>query len=237
MFIASAIMLITRLVNDKQQQTEFEALEKMITEEQPLPENATDREVIDWQAQKFAQLTQQNSDFAGWISIDDTPLSYPVMYHPSQEEYYLRRNFNGEYSVYGTPYIDEDCTLRPRSDNIIVYGHNIKTGSLFACLTGYRKAEYYTQHPFINLDTLYESHQYKVFAAFTIDVDTDTFAYNSFINADSEKQYDDYIAEVKRRSDVKTDDTPVFGDKLLLLSTCEYTHDNGRYVVVAYRAD
>ncbi len=73
---------------------------------------------------KYMKLKSKNADFIGWINIDDTNINYPVM-QSSTENFYLKRNFNKEYSDYGTPYISENCDI-DNSDNLIIYAHNMK---------------------------------------------------------------------------------------------------------------
>ena len=184
---------------------------------------------------KFAALKDQNSDFMGWISIEGTSLDFPVMYAPNNKDYYLKHDFKHQYSDYGVPYLDEKTTIgaNAQSNNLIVYGHNMKTGTIFGCLTEYKKAAYYQEHPYIEFDTLYGDAKYEVFAAFAIDVVQDTsFVYNQYVDMD-EDTYNDYVAEVIRRSDVDSGIRPEYGEQLLTLSTCEYSSANGRYVVVA----
>lgn len=124
-----------------------------------------------------------------------------------------------------------------QSENLVIYGHNMKTGTIFGCLTGYKEADYYTEHPEIEFDTVYGDGTYEVFAAFAIDVAADTsFPYNQYIDMD-EETYNDYVDEVIRRSDVDTGIRPSYGEQLLTLSTCEYSSENGRYVVVARRVE
>ena len=111
----------------------------------------------------------------------------------------------------------------------------MKTGTIFDCLTEYRKADYYQEHPFIEFDTVYGDAKYEVFGAFTIDVVNDTsFIYNQFIDMD-EDAYNRYVDQVISRSDVDSGIRPAYGEQLLTLSTCEYSSANGRYVVVARR--
>ena len=113
------------------------------------------------------------------------------------------------------------------------FGFYMKTGTIFGCLTEYKKAAYYQEHPYIEFDTLYGDAKYEVFAAFAIDVVQDTsFVYNQYVDMD-EDTYNDYVAEVIRRSDVDSGIRPEYGEQLLTLSTCEYSSANGRYVVVA----
>lgn len=229
-FLASGGVLLKRYIDDRQTENEFANLASMIDSE------ATG-EGAESNSARFAALRDQNSDFIGWISIEGTNLDFPVMYAPDNKDFYLRHDFNKEYSVYGVPYLDEKTTLgaNDQSENLIVYGHNMKTGTIFGCLTGYKKAAYYSEHPQIEFDTVYGDATYEVFAAFTIDVVQDTsFVYNQYVDMD-EAAYNEYVEEVISRSDVDTGIRPSYGEQLLTLSTCEYSSDNGRYVVVARR--
>ena len=229
-FLVSGGVLAKRFYDDRQTENEFASLQAMIDTDAP----ATGEES---NSAKFAALRDQNSDFIGWISIDGTNLDFPVMYAPDNKDFYLRHDFNKEYSVYGVPYLDEKTTLgaNDQSENLIVYGHNMKTGTIFGCLTGYKDADYYTEHPRIRFDTVYGDGTYEVFAAFAIDVVQDTsFIYNEYVDLD-EATYNEYVDEVIARSDVDTGIRPSYGEQLLTLSTCEYSSDNGRYVVVARR--
>lgn len=232
-FLVSGGMLVKRFFEDRQAENEFAELESLIDTEAP----AQPTETGESNSAKFAALREQNSDFIGWISIEGTNLDFPVMFAPNNKDFYLRRDFNKEYSVYGVPYLDEKTTLgaNDQSENLVVYGHNMKTGTIFGCLTDYKKAETYTQHPYIEFDTVYGDGKYEVFAAFAIDVVADTsFVYNQYIDLD-EEEYNTYVDEVIARSDVDSGIRPTYGEQLLTLSTCEYSSDNGRYVVVARR--
>lgn len=233
-FMVSAGLLLKRLWDDRQTEGEFAALSDLIDD---TAQQSSDGETGN--AEKFARLVERNPEFIGWISIEDTNLDFPVMYSPTRVDFYLRHDFEGEYSNYGVPYLDEDCTLtaEDRSENLIIYGHNMKTGTIFGCLTGYKEASYYSEHPYITFDTLYGDGTYEVFAAFAIDVVADTsFAYNTYIDMD-EASFDEFVSEAKSRSDVNSGITPQYGDELLTLSTCEYSSSNGRYVVCARRVE
>ena len=233
-FVASAGALLSRLWQDKQTESEFTQLESLIAE--PSTETVSVETTVD-NAARFAPLVARSPDFVGWIKIEGTNLSFPVMYSPDEPDFYLRHDFEGEYSDSGVPYLDARCTLTAadRSDNLVIYGHNMKTGTIFGFLTDYKQPETYQEHPTIRLDTLYSAGEYEVFAAFAIDIAADrSFAYNNYIDLD-EDSFREFVEEVKRRSDVDSGITPVYGDELLTLSTCEYSSANGRYVVCARR--
>lgn len=241
-FLLSAAMLIKRYVEDRRAENAFSDLAALAEKPAAVSDKNTEIQQTDdgsdiGNAERFSALVQKNPDFIGWISIEGTNLDFPVMHKPDVKDFYLRHDFDGAYSNYGVPYLDEDCTLSEtqRSENLIIYGHNMKTGTIFGCLTDYKKADTYSKHPVIQFDTLYDSGTYEVFAAFAIDVVEDqSFDYYNKIDMD-EDQYNDFVAEVKRRSDVDSGITPVYGEDLLTLSTCEYSTANGRYVVCARR--
>lgn len=190
-------------------------------------------------AARIARLFEQYPDMAGWLSIEDTKLDYPVMHTPDKPNYYLRRDLQGEYDAYGVPYLNEDCNL-DNSDNLVVYGHSIDNGDVFGSLLQYSKIEYFQQHPVIELHTREGLRQYTVLGAFITDVTPGTgdgFAYNEFVRADSKTAYDAFVSEVRARAYYQTDTPAAYGDQLLTLSTCEYTLPDGRFVVVAVRTE
>ena len=133
-FLVSGGLLVKRFFDDKKTENEFSDLQSMI-DVAATPAPAEDSEPSN--AAKFAALKDQNSDFMGWISIEGTSLDFPVMYAPNNKDYYLKHDFKHQYSDYGVPYLDEKTTIgaNAQSNNLIVYGHNMKTGTIFGCLT------------------------------------------------------------------------------------------------------
>ena len=109
-------------------------------------------------------MYEQNPDLFGWICIEDTVLDYPVMHTPDDPEKYLRLSFEGETSTAGTPFMDAKCGID--SDNYIIYGHNMKNGTMFREILQYANKSYWQEHPMIRFDTLYEQGEYEVLAAF-----------------------------------------------------------------------
>lgn len=178
-------------------------------------------------------LHRENPDCIGWIKIEGTAIDYPVMYHPSEENYYLHRDFYGEYSANGCLFLSELCNPKT-SDNLIIYGHHMNSGKMFAALDQYKDGGFYLEHPLISYDTLQGSETYQIFAVFCTPVYTgNDFPYYTFTKAEDVADYQGYIKAVKERSLYDTGNSAVFGDKLLTLSTCEYSQRNGRVVVVA----
>ena len=180
----------------------------------------------------FESLKKVNEDIIGWIRVNALDISYPIA-QSTNNDYYLHRTFERVDNFAGCIFMEYQNHSDFSDKNTIIYGHNMKTGTIFGCLTEYKKAAYYQEHPYIEFDTLYGDAKYEVFAAFAIDVVQDTsFVYNQYVDMD-EDTYSDYVAEVIRRSDVDSGIRPEYGEQLLTLSTCEYSSANGRYVVVA----
>lgn len=187
----------------------------------------------------MAGLYAQNSDIAGWLKINGTVVDYPVMYTPDDGEYYLYRNFEKEEdpSREGCLFIDKNCSMEPRSTNVLIHGHNMKNGSMLHTLIDYKDEEFYKAHKTFRFDTLYKETEYEIVSVFLSKVykksETDVFKFYQFYDADSREQFDDYINNCKELELYDTGVTPAYGDKLLTLSTCEYSTENGRIVVVA----
>ena len=96
-------------------------------------------------------LITENADCIGWLSIDGTNISYPVMHTPSDPQKYLRRNFYGKYSQSGVPFLDGRCDLQ--STNLIIYGHNMKNGTMFSDLKRYVDRDFLNAHRTVKFET------------------------------------------------------------------------------------
>lgn len=182
---------------------------------------------------KYGAVYKQNSDFIGWISIEGTNIDYPVMQTPDNPDFYLKHGFDKGYSEYGVPYVQEECDI-DTSDNLIIYGHNMKNGSMFADLNQYKSRDFYEQHKIIRFDTLSAFSEYEIVAVFkTVATASEGFKYYHFIDAEDEAAFDAYIAGCKELSLYDTGVSAKYGDRLITLSTCEYSRTNGRMVIVA----
>lgn len=219
-FAGSAYLYISEYLQDKEQLDELESIAQTVNDNEQNSDN------------KYAELYAQNNDFMGWIRIDGTGIDYPVMQSKDDPDFYLKHNFSKEYSRFGIPYMQENCGLS--SDNIIIYGHNIKSKSMFNELTEYKNKAFYTAHKYITFDTLDEQRTYEVIATFkTVAYSDSGFQYYDFVNANTAEEFDDYVAKSRALSFYDTGVAAEYGDKLLTLSTCEYSQKNGRLAVVA----
>ena len=240
-FLVSAGLLVKRFLDDRKTENEFASLQAMIdttaTTDTPDPTG----ESVNPNGAKFAALRDKNSDFIGWISIDGTNLDFPVMYAPTNKDFYLRHDFNKEYSIYGVPYLDEKTTLgaNAESDNLIIYGHNMKSGAMFGTLKKYLDKGYLEKHKQIRFDTIYERGTYEVIGAFLSEVsyqDEYTFRYYNFLNANNESEFEAFCVNVMQLDALKKGTLDAkYGDQLLTLSTCSSYTEEGRMFVIAKR--
>ena len=171
----------------------------------------------------------------GWIKIDDTRVDYPVMWTPDDPEFYLRRNFQKEDSVAGTPFLDAASTM-PGSSNWLIYGHNMKNGTMFHDTLKYEDKAFYDGHKTIHFDTLEGEGLYEIVAVCYTQIyeeNAQVFKYYQYASIVDEASFDAYVQGVKALSIYDTGVTPVWGDQLITLSTCEYSVEDGRFIIVA----
>lgn len=237
-FLFAIIQLVTVQLENRRDQQAFAQLAEQIIEpttSMPKAEQLiSGNESIQILAQ-YQDLYEQNTDLAGWITIEDTILNYPVMYSPKEPEFYLRKDFQKEYSISGTPFIGNGCSINPRSENLLIYGHNMQNGSMFHLLLSYEEETFWQDHPIVQFDTLYEKGTYEIFAAFHTDVTVGSghFPFYQYTDLESDETYDAYTRQCLEHSLYDTGITPQPGDSLITLVTCSYHSDNGRFVVVA----
>ena len=184
----------------------------------------------------YQELYLQNNDMVGWIKVEDTKINYPVMQSKDNPNFYLKHGFDKAYTDYGCPYVQENCDMELQSDNIIIYGHHMNDGSMFAGLMKFKDKNFWEKHKTISFDTLTDRQTYEVIAVFKTVVYTDSpesFKYYQFVNAENAEDFTAYVEKCKELSLYDTGVTAEYGDKLLTLSTCEYSRTNGRLVVVA----
>lgn len=184
---------------------------------------------------EYKTLYQKNKKLIGWLKIDDTLIDYPVM-QTSDNEYYLDHNYNQEYDKNGSLFLDCNCSAYPQSTNLIIYGHHMKSGQMFGGLQKYAKESYAQKHSTIQFDTIYEKGTYQVMYVFRSQVYNENdivFKYYQFIEANSEEEFNSYMREMEAVSLYDTGVTASFGDSILTLSTCDYSQEDGRFVVVA----
>jgi sortase B len=247
--IAAAVILTAALLFSGVQLWRYYSAEKEVAEEfeglteqiqTPAPPSVTrqsgeaDAPAAEWTVyDQYGALFEQNADMIGWIAVDSTSISYPVMQSKASPGFYLSHGFDGAYSKSGVPYADEHCSIEPQSDNITIYGHHMKSGAMFGALEDYKNKSFYREHAVIRFDTKAGFGRYAIFAVFA--VNPADFPYQAFVNAADQAAFSDYVARCRALSFYDTGVGAEYGDKLITLSTCEYTRQGNRLVVVAKR--
>ena len=170
----------------------------------------------------FEALYQRNPDIAGWVKIPDTKLDYAVVQAEDNDKYH-RADIDGKYNDWGIPYVDFRVDQKKPSYNTVIYGHNMGDGTMFGYLQAYKKLTYYQQHPLISYNSVYRKDMYKIFAVVVCKADDPDFDYHNFIDSDSDAAKNEYIEKIMKRSIIKTTVDVKASDRLLTLSTCDYT--------------
>ncbi len=232
-FLASCCLVIRYYWEDRKQERRFEQLEEVEGEwvKNPIP--------------RISPKELDNPDWIGWIKIEDTHFSYPVMQKKGDGEYYLHRDFDGNYSFYGTPFLDSRCTLD--SDHCIIYGHNINGGRMFGKLHVYANEDYYRKHPEVKLRAGEEMRKYQIVSVIHT---TTSFPAYSFVEVGNWEEYGDYVKTILSHSlyhtemgerikkEQKEETAEAFFKKyqFLTLSTCRsWVGRDARLLVVAAR--
>lgn len=210
--LAVSVMMVFRDLSARQKEKEdFEELAELvqITPPEPIKPDETPALIDDEPEETLRDLSElfaENDECIGWLCIPDTAVNYPVMYTPNAPQKYLRRNFYGEYSQSGVPFLDYRCS--PDSGDLLIYGHNMKNGTMFSDLKKYLDADFLSSHQTIELQIANSLYRYTV----TEIKVTDT----------SDKWYEDIGKNL-------------FVDKrFLVLSTC-YGGGNGRLLIIAVK--
>lgn len=245
-FLVSAFVLWQDYKDQKESAEAFDDIANLVvieTEPTEVPEETTDETEPNTEPEetvpeltafeKYSAVYEQNSDFVGWLSIEGTNINYPVMQTIDEPNFYLKRAFDKSYSDYGVPYVQENCDLAT-SDNLVIYGHNMSNGSMFADLCKYESEDFYKEHSVIRFDTLAGYGEYEIVSVFkTVAYSKDGFKYYHFVNAKDEDAFNTFMDRCMELSLYDTGVYVEYGDKLITLSTCEYSRANGRMVVVA----
>lgn len=250
-FIFAGVKLGMYYIGSKQAASEYESLadlKESIVQQQKQEDNSSEDsssenssseelpETGNTMLPEYRVFYDMNQDMVGWLHIPGTRVDYPVMQTVDTPNYYLKRNFYKKSSDWGAIYAREQCDVNTPSDNVVLYGHAMKDGSMFATLNRYGTKAFWQEHPTFSFDTLYAHYEYEIWAVFKTNPDgKDGFPYHRYNEFSSEEEFNDFVQTVKDLAFFDTGITPEYGDKLLTLSTCEYTLENGRFVVCAVR--
>lgn len=185
---------------------------------------------------KLEELQKENNEIIGWLEIEGTNINYPVL-QGTDNEFYMKNNYKKEKSKNGSIFLDKSYNWDIPSSNLLLYGHNNKNGTMFQDLLKYKNEDFYKEHTKIKFTTNTEDSIYEIMSVFYSRVyyksEQNVFRYYYFVNANNEQEYNDFVNNAKKSSIYDTGVTANYGDQLLTLSTCEYSQEDGRFVVVS----
>ena len=236
----SSFFIIKEFAENKKETDIYDELQEIVIEENTdIDTTNVDTEIEKSEGESsnkynLENIAKINSDVVGWIKIENTNIDYPVM---QNGDYYLHRNIYKNYSSHGTPYLAEYCNIQ-YSDNLIIYGHHMNDNSMFAQLDDYKKHSFYENHKYIKFYSYYNGitieKTYEIAIAFKTVVYSDKgFKYYNYTNFSDVQELNDFIENCRKLEFYNTGIDINYGDKLITLSTCEYSQKNGRIVVVA----
>ena len=233
--IASIIYVIYYFHNSyKENKTNENILNNIIIDTEEITDTKTERML------QLEELRKQNEEIIGWLEINGTNINYPVC-QAQDNDYYLTHNYKKENASSGSLFLDKDFDINKPSTNYLIYGHRNKQGLMFEDLMKYSKQEFYNEHPTIKFTTTNEDATYEIISVFYSRVyyknENNVFRYYYFVNAETEKQFNEFVNNAKAVSIYDTGKTATYGDQLLTLSTCEYSKENGRFAVVARKVN
>ncbi|MGN1196867.1 MAG: class B sortase [Acetatifactor sp.] len=181
----------------------------------------------------FEGMREVNQDVYAWITIPGTVIDYPILQHETDNAYYLNHNIDGSYGYPGCIYTENLNSKDFTDNNTIIYGHNMKNGTMFADLHKYEDTAFLEEHDEILIYTPQKELKYKIFAAYVYD---DRHLLYSFDFADSEV-YEAYLESIFSIKSVDANirsDLEITGkDKMITLETCISSQPEKRLLVQA----
>ncbi len=171
----------------------------------------------------FNVLKQQNDDIVGWIYSEDTPINNPVL-QSDDNAYYLRKLITGEYNSGGSLFMDYRNDSKIQNNNTIIYGHNMKNGTMFGSLKKYKNQDYYEAHKLMYYFTPEKNYLVRVFSACTVSANSSIYTFNNLPQST--------IDNIIKKSNFTSDVVVTKDDKILTLSTCSYEYNDARYIVL-----
>ena len=174
----------------------------------------------------FDELRNISCDVIGWLCLPNTPINYPVV-QGRDNAYYLERFIDGTSAAGGSLFADYQCPSDFSGKNTIIYGHNMKDGSMFALIDDYADESFYRAHPVMYLNTPAQNYRIDFFSGFT--ADPESFVYKSSFSGDED--FADFLRSLLACSEIDCDIEPDAGDRIVTLSTCTYSGDDVRFVL------
>ncbi len=233
--IASSVYIVNYFLESNKQTGVVDDVRELYGKEKSSTEKNEDGVYV-----SFESIIAQNSDTKAWINIPSTKVDNPVV-QTDDNEYYLKRNFNKIKSRYGTLYFEAAATISPEhtSQNLVIYGHEMRDGSMFGTLKKYKNVNFYKENPVFKMRTLFDDAKYKIFAIFITNASPEqnngtVFEYRT-PDFQTQSEFLSFVAQVKERSIINTGVDVAAGDNIVTLSTCTGEFEDARLVIVARR--
>lgn len=188
---------------------------------------------------QYREMAKEYPGLFGWLRIPDTRIDLPVMQPLKEKDFYLDHDFTGAASAEGALFADPENNRWPQDGNTVIYGHNMKNGHVFGTLDLYEDPAYFKAHREILFDTIYETGIYEAVAVVKTRIRNENeqgFRYYQFFQYDNQEQFLQCADFVNENQMFDTGSRLRYGDQILMLSTCEYSQENGRLVIVARKA-
>lgn len=185
---------------------------------------------------QYQKMAAEYPGLFGWLQIPGTQIDQPVMQPFKEKEFYLDHDFTGADSAEGALFTDPGNSCWPQDGNTVIYGHNMKNGHMFGTLDSYEDADFFRAHTEIRFDTIYETGRYEAAAVLKtriLNENEQGFRYYQFFNFKNRAEFQKCLDFVKENQLFETQSSLQYGDRILMLSTCEYSQENGRLVIVA----
>ena len=228
LIIISIIYIIKQLYWKKEAISETKIIDTIEIDEKKVTKESSEKML------QVRSLKQENQDVVGFLEIENTNISYPVV-QGKDNEFYMTHNYKKEKSKNGAIFLDKNYDWNIESNNLLIYGHNLNNGTMFQELLKYEDEEYYKKHPVILFTTENKEKKYEIISVFKSKVynkKDNVFKYYFFTNIRTEEEFNNYVRNVKELSIYDIKNTAVYGEELISLSTCSYHVKDGRFVVV-----
>lgn len=190
-------------------------------------EQTPEAEEINWPTVDFEALLEVNPDVVAWIYIEGTDISYPVV-QGDDNSYYLHRLLDGSDNVAGSIFLDYRSESDLSDRNSILYGHNMKNGSMFKGITFYKEQAFYDEHPRCLIMTPNGNYCLEFFAGYITDLNSQTWK----MEFASQEEYAQWLEDTVSKSLFSSSIKPSSQDRVVTLSTCSYEFENARFVLV-----
>ena len=241
-FVFSGWQVVSTLLEYREGEQAYEELDQFVSVPEttvppkpaPKPTETTEavteetippQEEIAWPEVDFDALLEINDDVVGWIYIPDTKVSYPIVQGKNNDQY-LYRLINGKYNSSGSIFLEAGIASDFTEQNSPIYGHNMKNGSMFAGITGYKGQKFYDAHPIALLLTPEKNYVVRIFSGYVTDAWGD-----SWDSGLSEETFQKWLDKRIRKSYFTSEVIPTIEDRILTFSTCSYETTEGRFVV------